>query len=150
MVVRSKAAYGYAGLRTQGAPHVVRPARRVSPRLGAMKDAFWVGPLTLFVMAGTFFSAGGQDGLTARQWGSVMIAGLACLALLLWRLSAEVTVLVVGVLVGLYLALGHSDGPVFLPFFVASFLGARALPVRRWLPAVGAAVAALLVGMAIR
>ena len=115
-----------------------------------MKDAFWVGPLTLFVMAGTFFSAGGQDGLTARQWGSVMIAGLACLALLLWRLSAEVTVLVVGVLVGLYLALGHSDGPVYLPFFVASFLGARALPVRRWLPAVGAAVAALLVGMAIR
>jgi signal transduction histidine kinase len=115
-----------------------------------MKDAFWVAPLTMFVMAGTFFSGGGHDGLTAWQWGSVVIATLACLALVLWRLSAEVTLMVVGVLVGLYLALGYSDGPVYLPFFVASFLGARALPVRRWLPAVGGAVAVLLVGMAIR
>jgi signal transduction histidine kinase len=115
-----------------------------------MKDAFWVGPLTMFVMAGTFFSAGGHDGLTAWQWGSVVIAALACLALMLWRLSADITVLIVGVLVGLYLALGYSNGPVYLPFFVASFLVARVLPVRRWLATVGAAVAALLVGMAIR
>jgi signal transduction histidine kinase len=122
----------------------------MSPTLDGMKDAFWVGPLTMFVMAGTFFSAGGHDGLTAWQWGSVLIAALACLALVLWRQSADVTVLVVGGLVGLYLALGYSDGPVYLSFFVASFLGARVLPVRRWLPTAGVAVAALLVGMAIR
>jgi len=115
-----------------------------------MKDAFWAGPLTVFVLAGTFFVGGGHDGLTAWQWPSVVIAALAVLGLLLWRRSPELMVLVVGVLVGLYFALGYSDGPVFAPFFIGIYLGARALPVRRWFPQTLLAIVALLVGMAIR
>jgi signal transduction histidine kinase len=80
----------------------------------------------------------------------VVIAALAALSLLLWRRSPELMVLVVGVLVGLYFALGYSDGPVFAPFLIGIYLGARALPVRRWFPQTLIAIVALLVGMAIR
>jgi signal transduction histidine kinase len=115
-----------------------------------MKDALWVGPLTVFVMVGTFFAGGGHEGFTAWQWVSVALAGLACLALLLTRASPELAVLLSGLLIGLYFACGFQDGPVYLPLFLGSYVVARANPVRRWMPWFAISVGLVLVGMAIR
>jgi len=115
-----------------------------------MREAFWVGPLTAFVLTGTFFAAGGHDGLAADEWISVGIAGLVSVALLFWRRSAELTVLAVGGLAGLYFALGSTDGPIYLPFLIAAFLGARTHPLRRWLPPMAGGTLALLLGLAVR
>jgi len=115
-----------------------------------MKDALWLGPLTALVMTGTFFAAGGHDGLTGSVGASVAIAGLVCLALLTWRRSAELTVLAVGGLLGLYFALGFDNGPVYVTFFVAGFLGARAQSLPRLLLPLAAALLAVMAGLTVR
>jgi signal transduction histidine kinase len=115
-----------------------------------MKDAFWVGPLTVFVMAGTFFAGGGHDGLTAWQWVSVVLAGAACLALLLSRSRPRTALLLTASLVGVYFACGFQDGPVYLPFFLGAYVVARAAPVRQWVPWVVGPLALVLAGMAVR
>jgi len=116
-----------------------------------VRNAYWVFPLTVFVMAGTFFAGGGAHGdLSPWQWVSVPLAGAATLALLLVRRSPQLTVLATGLLVGAYFSSGFHDGPVYLPVFFGSFLVARALPVRRWIPWVATAGGFVLVGMAIR
>jgi len=116
-----------------------------------VRNAYWVFPLTVFVMAGTFFAGGGAHGdLSPWHWVSVPLAGSATLALLLVRRSPQLTVLATGLLVGAYFSSGFHDGPVYLPVFFGAFLVARALPVRRWIPWVATAGGFVLVGMAIR
>jgi signal transduction histidine kinase len=114
------------------------------------EDVAWVAPLTAFIAVGTFFATGGHDGLTGREWVGVALAGLATVALVAWRRFPRGTVLAVGGLVGLYLAIGCGDGPVYLPTFAAAFLAARAVPLRLSVPATLVAAAAVLSGTAVR
>ena len=115
-----------------------------------MKDALWVGPLTLFVMLGTFFSNGGHDGLTAWEWVSVPLAGLAALSLLLARSAPTLAVMLTGLFAGVFLACGFEDGPIYLPVFIGSFAVGRSAAVRRWVPWFAGSMALVLLGMAIR
>jgi signal transduction histidine kinase len=114
------------------------------------KDAVWVGPLAGFVMVGTFFAGGGHDGLSAWEWVSVVIAGLASLSLLVGRWSPEAGVLLPGLLAGAYLACGFDDGPIYLPLVLGAHLTARATPVRQWAPWLAVALASLVSGMGVR
>ena len=113
-------------------------------------DALWVVPLTLFVMLGTRFSAGGHDGLTAWEWFSVPIAGLAALSLLLARSAPTLAVMLTGLFAGLFLACGFEDGPIYLPVFIGSYSVGRSAAVRRWVPWFAGSIALVLLGMAIR
>ena len=110
----------------------------------------WVGPLAAFVGVGTFWATGGPEEFSASHAVAVVVAVLACLALLVRRAAPELAVLVVGLLVGGYLTAGFSDGPIYLPLLVGCFVTALGLPVRRWLPWSGAAVGVALVGLWIR
>src|SRR3989337_33072 len=118
-----------------------------------MKDALWVGPLTVFVMLGTFFTQiakGGHEGLVAWQLVSCLLAGLAGLSLLLARSSPKPAVLLTGLLVGVYFACGFEDGPIYLPVFFAAYAAARSASVRRWVPWVAGSMGLVLLGMAVR
>jgi len=116
-----------------------------------VKYAFWVVPLTLFVMLGTFFAGHGRGGgAAAGEPASVVLAGLASASLLLAIRAPVRTVAVTGLLAGVYFAFGFHDGPIYLPVFVASFVAARATGVRRWVRWVGAAFALVLVGTTVR
>jgi signal transduction histidine kinase len=115
-----------------------------------MRDALWVGPLAVFVAAGTFFAGGGQDGFTSWEWVSVLLAVAACLSLLLGRRAPGLGLLLPGLLAGVYLACGFADGPVYLPVLLGAFVTARRVPVRRWVPWFAGSVVSLVAGMAVR
>jgi signal transduction histidine kinase len=116
----------------------------------AARDLVWGLPLTAFVMVGTFFAGGGHDGLPATGWVGVVLAGAAALGLLVGRRWPTGALLVPGVLVATYFALGLHDGPIYLPLLLGSFLAARRGSLRRWVPMVAATLALVVLGMGIR
>lgn len=115
-----------------------------------MKDVLWVGPLAVFVGMGTFWSNGGPDEFSAAHAVAIVVAVLACLALLVRRAAPGPAILLVGLLVGGYLAAGFPDGPIYLPLLVGCFVTALGVPARSWLPWSGSAVGLALVGLWIR
>ena len=115
-----------------------------------MKDALWVGPLAVFVGVGTFFASGGHESFTAGDAVAMVLAVAACLVLLLRRSAPTLSLFLVGLAIGTYLACGFADGPVYLPLLVGSFVVALVVPVRRWLPWFAVAVGITLTGLWIR
>ncbi|WP_114907439.1 sensor histidine kinase [Ornithinimicrobium murale] len=149
------------------------PSRRDEQRFRA-RDLLWVLPLAVFAGVGTLFSGaspeGGWSGRRAPSedfgppWadGSVpdlvgdglllaaAIVVLATLVQLAARALPAATLLVTGVLVGGYLALGFHDGPVYLVLVVSSFVTARQAPVRIWVRSVVPALVVALAGLVAR
>lgn len=131
------------------------------------KDLLWVLPLTFFGVVGTLFAAGtggspspGADGPPWAQSGppdlstglviAVCIVALAALAQLAARARPGTTLVATGLLTGGYLGLGFHDGPIYLVLAVSSLVAALHAPLRTWAGAVATALAALLVGLAVR
>lgn len=154
------------------------PVRSDGQRFRA-QDLLWVLPLAVFAGVGTLFSGESPDGGWSRRPGPSEDAGppwadgpwaggsladlvdnglllaaaivvLAALVQLAARARPAATLLVTGVLVGGYLALGFHDGPVYLVLVVSSFVTARQAPVRTWVRAVVPALVVVLAGLVAR
>jgi signal transduction histidine kinase len=102
----------------------------------------------VIVLAGTLASnhVRGQPGGVF----AAVLAGAATLVLLLGRRQPVAAVLMCGLLVGLYFALGYVDGPIFLVVPTATLVVAIHHPSRRWGYAAAGSVVLVAVGLLMR
>ena len=112
---------------------------------------WWVLVVLGVTTIGTF-KRGPEPGYADPTAWAGVLAALAVVPLFWREKRPELTVVLNAAAASAYFAAspGFADGPIFLPVMLSSYAIASRRPVRRWLPYVGAAMAAVVVSLVVR